>query len=138
MSKEWLCKQFNWLKSFLSDPQLPDNENQKGSMKRVTTLVLVVIFTLYYKSVTNVYIERMSKISDEKFVDLLKDHSFSPPDIPEVWALLLAGILAINVADYFVKKRSNITDEEGKRLNNLAFRVEDVNSKIIDLSSKIK
>lgn len=103
--KEYLDKQWCWLKSFISDPQM-NGDKQKGSIKRITTLVLVAVFTFYYRHITNLFEAKIAKLSNQEFLDYLKFNEFKTPDIPEVWALLLAGILAINVTDYFIRTRN--------------------------------
>lgn len=91
----WLNNQLEWAKSFFMEVQI--DGDRKASMKRLVSFMIAITFLRAYGSVI------------AKKMDLIKDiSSLEFPDVPEVWAVLLAGIIGLSiVADYFGKKKWN-------------------------------
>lgn len=77
--KEWLSKQFEWVKTFLSAA------DGKGSFRRLGSLMILALFCRSY------------------FVASF--YSKTIPDVPEMWAILIATILGFSVAEAFKKDK---------------------------------
>jgi len=89
----WLNNQLEWLKSFFMEVQV-DGE-KKASMKRLVSFMVAITFLRAYGSVIAKKMDLIDNISTLEF-----------PDVPEVWAILLAGIIGLSIAsDYFGKKK---------------------------------
>ena len=70
----WLGKQWEWIKSFLSESS-NGNGIQKGSSKRIASITVIVVFALTY----------LSKAAASSTI----------PDIPEGWRWLLFIVLGV-------------------------------------------
>lgn len=81
---EWIKKQFEWFKSFFSEP------DGKGSNKRLLGTLMVVIFVISYMKIS---------IPAKTLTD-----------IPDTWALLIAGIIGLGVLDKMVTNKKNGND----------------------------
>lgn len=68
----WIARQVEWLKSFISEA------DGKGSHKRLISVMIAWVFVFNY-----------NRIAWSKS-DLL--------DVPDVWAMLLAGIIGLGIA----------------------------------------
>ena len=82
----WFEKQWRWVKSFLSEKELVDGE-LVGSSKRVATITVIYLFA---HTIINV-----GEGTQWKAV----------PPISWEWAVLIGGILGINVWDAYKKKQ---------------------------------
>jgi len=76
----WLSKQWEWIKSFLSEPANGDGI-QKGSNKRMAASAITFTFVFTYLRIA----------MEMKIM----------PDIPDTWIFILAAVLGITgVVDY--------------------------------------
>lgn len=76
---EWLKAQIEWLKSIFSE------EAGKGSMKRI---IMAFVTTSFVVSYMKVAIQTQTLI-----------------DIPMNWSLIIAGMIGLGIADWYVKKQ---------------------------------
>ena len=85
----WVNNQIEWVKSFLNDRDLPG----KGSSKSIGSLAMISTFIFTY-----------SKVS------IVKEHM---ADITPTWAILIAGILGLNIVDkllaLYIQSKTNPT-----------------------------
>lgn len=84
----WIAAQIEWLKGFLQE------ENGKGSMKRLVMLMIAITFLNSYGKVMMI---------NEEIVD-----------VPINWALLLAGIIGLNILSNYMDRKN--PDLPGKTL----------------------
>lgn len=85
----WLADQWDWVKSFVSEPQLLANGKLKGSSKRLA--VMVVIF-MFGRAINQVGIKNEWKVV---------------PDIPEMWLILIGGIIGLDITSRLLSKNGN-------------------------------
>ncbi len=96
---KWIKEQIEFIKSFFSEP--PDNSGaMKGSSKRLLSFLVVLTFIIPYWKVS---------LASNKL-----------EDVPEIWALLIASILGLNIIDwvakgYINKSVNNKTNGESKQ-----------------------
>lgn len=67
----WLDKQFDWLKSFLSE------KDGKGSNKRLISVVVITVFAISYLKIA---------IPSEELID-----------IPMNWAIVIGYLIGLNI-----------------------------------------
>ena len=82
----WISKQIEWCKSFLSEPI---ERGGKASIKRLISFIVVMSFLQAYIKTT----------LDTKVIT----------DIPSNWMFLIAGIIGLHILDKYVesKKKEN-------------------------------
>ena len=73
---KWLAEQWNWLKSFLSEP------DGKASVKRLISAWVTVSFIFSYVKIS------------------LANSDIT--DIPMNWSIIIAGIIGLGIVDKFV------------------------------------
>jgi len=84
----WFEKQLQWIKSFLSEKELIDGK-LVGSSKRVATITVIYLFA-----------HTIIKVGEGTQWKTM-------PSISWEWAVLIGGILGINVYDSIKKKQIN-------------------------------
>lgn len=82
---KWLSKQWEWIKSFLSEPANGDGI-QKGSNKRVAATAVTFTFVFTYLRTAM--------------------ESKAMPDIPDMWVFILAAVLGITGVVDWMKAKS--------------------------------
>lgn len=89
LGKEWFKEQFTWAKSFFEE------ETGKSSSRRAIEVAVVWVFLLSYL--------RVSLMTE------------TLQDIPQIWALIIAGILGLKTLDAYVKGKvsTNGTETSG-------------------------
>ena len=84
--QNWLSRQWDWVKGFLSE------ESGKASSKRLASLAVVCVFLVAYMRVA---------------IALIKDGQPEIRDIPEGWAWMIGGIIGLGVFDKIASKFKN-------------------------------
>jgi len=93
--KQWLDKQVEWLKSFISE--VMEDGIQKGSSKRVAQLTVTFVFAFNY-----------TRIALGKEV---------LPDVPDSWIFLVGVVLGITtIADYFSRQQKDKPKEQATEI----------------------
>ncbi len=93
---EWLKKQWDWIKSFISEP--PDaNGYVKGSQKRFLSFWVVIAFVA-------VWFKKTMSMKPEEPI----------PDIPPTWALLILAVLGLGIYANHIASKNKIEEIEAE------------------------
>jgi hypothetical protein len=111
----WLKEQWEWVKSFFSEPK--DDDSLKGSMKRGLSFWIVITFMVSYSQL----VARLE----------IKNGRVELPDVPFNWTIIICSIIGLGVVDKLVTNgtlaeiwKSHIEKKEVRRKLKITSKIE--------------